>query len=141
MAVEQTLSIIKPDMVATNKVGAIVRRLEKDGLRVVALKMLHLDRSRAEAFYAEHRDRDFFPALVAFMCSGPLVVQVLEGEDAILRNRELMGDTDPQKASPGTIRADFARSIEANAVHGSDSAQSARREIDFFFAREELCPR
>ncbi len=141
MSIEQTLSMIKPDVVETGRIGAIVQRLEEGGLRVIALKMLHLDRERAQAFYAEHRERDFFPKLVEYMSSGPVVVQVLEGKNAILRNRELMGHTDPQQAAPGTIRADFASSIDANAVHGSDSETAARREIDFFFGEEELCSR
>lgn len=141
MAVERTLSIIKPDAVAKNAIGAIIGRFEADGLQVIAAKMLHLSQLQAEGFYAEHRERPFFPALVAFMTSGPVVVQVLEGENAIVRNRELMGATDPAKAAAGTIRADFAQSIDANAVHGSDSPASATREIAYFFDSSEICPR
>lgn len=141
MAVERTLSIIKPDAVAKNAIGAIIGRFEADGLQVIAAKMLHLSQLQAEGFYAEHRERPFFPALVAFMTSGPVVVQVLEGENAIVRNRELMGATDPVKAAAGTIRADFAQSIDANAVHGSDSPASATREIAYFFDSSEICPR
>jgi nucleoside-diphosphate kinase len=141
MTVERTLSIIKPDAVAKNVVGEIISRFEKNGLRVVAARMLRLTDATAGGFYAEHKGRPFYPALVEFMTSGPVVVQVLEGENAVARNRELMGATDPTKAAPGTIRADFARSIDANAVHGSDSAQSAAREIAYFFAASELCSR
>lgn len=141
MAVEQTLSIIKPDAVARNVIGAIYSRFEQAGLRIVASRMLHLSRAQAEGFYAEHKGRPFFPALVDFMTSGPVVVQVLEGDNAIAKNRELMGATNPRDAAPGTIRADFAESIDANAVHGSDSAASAAREIAYFFASSELCPR
>jgi nucleoside-diphosphate kinase len=141
MAVEQTLSIIKPDAVARNVIGEIYSRFEQAGLRIVASRMLHLSRAQAEGFYAEHKGRPFFPALVDFMTSGPVVVQVLEGESAIAKNRELMGATNPRDAAPGTIRADFAESIDANAVHGSDSATSAAREIAYFFASSEICPR
>ncbi len=141
MATERTLSIIKPDAVAKNVVGEIVARFEKAGLRVVAARMMQLSRAQAEGFYAEHAARPFFPDLVAFMTSGPVLVQVLEGEDAVLRNRDLMGATDPKKAAPGTLRADFAQSIDENAVHGSDSTQSAMREIGYFFSALELCPR
>ena len=141
MALERTLSIIKPDAVAKNAVGAILSRFETAGLRVVALKMKHLSRREAEGFYAVHRERPFFGALVEFMISGPVSIQVLEGENAVLRNRELMGATDPKKADPGTIRADFAESIDANAVHGSDSAENAAIEIAYFFASTEICPR
>lgn len=141
MAVERTLSIIKPDAVAKNVVGRIISRFEDGGLRVVAAKMVQLTDETAGGFYAEHRERGFFKDLVGFMTSGPVIVQVLEGENAIARNRELMGATDPAKAAPGTIRADFAKSIDANAVHGSDSAASAEREIGYFFKSEELCPR
>lgn len=141
MAVEQTLSIIKPDAVAKNAIGAIVARFEQAGLRIVAQRMKHLSRQEAEGFYAEHRERPFFGDLVTFMTSGPVVVQVLEGEGAILKNRELMGATDPKKADAGTIRADFADSIDANAVHGSDSATSAAREIAYFFAATEVYSR
>ena len=141
MALERTLSIIKPDAVAKNVVGEIISRFEKDGLKVVAAKMLHLSQKEAEGFYAEHNGRPFFNDLVSFMTSGPVVVQVLEGENAILRNRELMGATNPKEAEAGTIRADFAETIDANAVHGSDSATSAAREIGYFFSETEICPR
>jgi nucleoside-diphosphate kinase len=141
MAVERTLSIIKPDAVAKNVIGQIYTRFEQAGLRIVAARMLQLSREAAEGFYAEHKGRPFFPALIDFMTSGPVVVQVLEGENAIARNRELMGATNPRDAAPGTIRADFAESIDANAVHGSDSPASATREIAYFFATSEICPR
>ena len=141
MAVERTLSIVKPDAVAKNAIGDIYSRFEKAGLKIVAAKMLRLSREQAEGFYAEHKGRPFFPALVDFMTSGPVTVQVLEGEGAILKIRELMGATNPKEAEPGTIRADFAESIDANAVHGSDSEQSAVREIGFFFAASEICER
>ena len=141
MAVERTLSIIKPDAVAKNVVGQILSRFENAGLSVVAAKMVQLSQSDAEGFYAEHKERPFFKHLVSFMTSGPVVVQVLEGEGAVLNNRELMGATNPKEAEAGTIRADFAESIDANAVHGSDSAASAAREIGYFFAETELCPR
>ncbi|AZZ93319.1 MULTISPECIES: nucleoside-diphosphate kinase [unclassified Hahella] len=141
MAVERTLSIIKPDAVAKNVIGEIYSRFEKAGLRVVAAKMLHLSQEQAEGFYAEHKERGFFPDLVAFMTSGPVVVQALEGENAIALNRQLMGATNPKEAEPGTIRADFASSIDANAVHGSDSAASAEREVAYFFSENEICPR
>ena len=141
MASERTLSIIKPDAVAKNAVGAILSRFETAGLRVVALKMKHLSRKEAEGFYAVHCERPFFAALVDFMISGPVSIQVLEGEGAMAKNRELMGATDPKKAEPGTIRADFAESIDANAVHGSDSAENAAIEIAYFFATTEICPR
>jgi nucleoside-diphosphate kinase len=134
MAVERTLSIIKPDITARNLTGEINARLEKAGLRIVAQRRLRLSRTQAEAFYAEHRGKPFYETLCAFMSSGPVVAQVLEGEGAIMRNREVMGATDPAKAAKGTIRKDFARSIEANAVHGSDSPASAAREIAFFFS-------
>ena len=135
MAVEQTLSIIKPDAVKKNVIGQIIARFEKAGLRVVAARMTHLSRAEAEGFYAVHRERPFFKDLVDFMISGPVLVQVLEGENAIARNRELMGATDPKKAAKGTIRADFADSIDANAVHGSDGPDTARKEIAFFFPK------
>ncbi len=141
MAVERTLSIIKPDAVAKNVIGEIYTRFERAGLRIVAAKMLHLTREQAEGFYAEHRERPFFGALVEFMTSGPIMVQVLEGEDAIRRNREIMGATNPKEALAGTIRADYATDIDENAVHGSDSRESAEREIAYFFKDEEICPR
>ncbi len=133
MAVERTLSIIKPDAVAKNVIGEILARFEKAGLRIVASRMVHLSRQDAEGFYAVHRARPFFKDLVEFMISGPVMVQALEGEDAILKNRELMGATDPKKADKGTIRADFAESIDANAVHGSDAVETAQNEIAYFF--------
>jgi nucleoside-diphosphate kinase len=141
MAVERTLSIIKPDAIAKNVIGKIISRFEDGGLTVVAARMLQLTDETAGGFYAEHKERGFFKDLVEFMTSGPVIVQVLEGENAIARNRELMGATDPAKAEPGTIRADFAKSIDANAVHGSDSTSSAAREIAYFFKAEDLCPR
>ncbi|MGB2375021.1 MAG: nucleoside-diphosphate kinase [Porticoccaceae bacterium] len=141
MAVERTLSIIKPDAVAKNAVGQILSRFEAAGLQVVALKMQQLTQEQAEGFYAEHSERPFFKDLVAFMTSGPVSVQVLEGEGAILKNRDLMGATNPQEAAAGTIRADFATSIDANAVHGSDSETSAAREVAYFFGNNEICPR
>ena len=141
MSVEQTLSIIKPDAVAKNVTGQINARFEAAGLQIVAQKMLRLSDDAAGGFYAEHKERPFYPDLVAFMTSGPVVVQVLEGEGAILKNRELMGATNPTEADAGTIRADFANSIDANAVHGSDSPASAAREIAYFFAASDLCSR
>lgn len=141
MAVERTLSIIKPDAVAKNIIGDIYSRFEKAGLKIIAAKMLHLDEDKAGGFYAEHKERPFFPDLIAFMTSGPVVVQVLEGENAVALNRELMGATNPKEAEAGTIRADFAQSIDENAVHGSDSTDSAAREVSYFFTDEELCPR
>lgn len=141
MAVERTLSIIKPDAVGKNVVGEIYTRFEKAGLKVVAARMMHLSQAQAEAFYGEHRARPFFKALVDFMISGPVMVQALEGENAVAKNRELMGATDPKKADQGTIRADFAASIDENAVHGSDSATSAAREVSFFFSNLEICAR
>ncbi len=141
MAVERTLSIIKPDAVGKNHIGEIYQRFEKAGLRIVAARMMHLNRERAEAFYAVHRERPFYADLVDFMTSGPVMVQVLEGEDAISRNREVMGATDPAQAAPGTIRADFATQVDENAVHGSDGPETARVEIEFFFESEEICPR
>ena len=141
MAVERTLSIIKPADVGKNIIGKIYSRFESNGLRIVACKMLHLSEAVAGGFYAEHRERPFFRALIDFMTSGPVVVQVLEGEGAVAKNRELMGATNPAEAAAGTIRADFASSIDANAVHGSDSAASAAREIAYFFAASELCER
>ncbi|MFO7581701.1 nucleoside-diphosphate kinase [Guyparkeria sp.] len=141
MAVERTLSIIKPDAVAKNVIGQIISRFEDAGLSVVGARMLQLTREQAEGFYAVHKERPFFGELVSFMISGPVFVQVLEGEDAIAKNRDLMGATNPKEAEPGTIRADFAESIDANAVHGSDSAENARTEIDFFFKPDELTSR
>lgn len=141
MALERTLSIIKPDAVAKNVIGQIYSRFENAGLKIVASKMLRLSREKAEGFYAEHRGRPFFNDLVEFMTSGPVVVQALEGENAINLNRQLMGATNPREAETGTIRADFATTIDANAVHGSDSAAAAEREIAYFFAQDELCPR
>ena len=138
MAVERTLSIIKPDAVAKNVIGEIYSRFEQNGLRIVAARMRQLSRAEAEQFYAVHRQRPFFKDLVDFMVSGPIMVQVLEGENAIARNRDLMGATDPKKAEKGTIRADFADSIDANAVHGSDSAQTAASEVAFFFSEMEI---
>jgi nucleoside-diphosphate kinase len=140
MAVERTLSIIKPDATRRNLTGAINQRFEQAGLRIVAQKRLRLSRDMAERFYAVHAERPFYNSLVAFMTSGPVVVQVLEGEDAVAKNREVMGATDPAKAAPGTIRRDFAESIEANSVHGSDSPDNAAQEIAFFFAAIESCP-
>ena len=139
MATERTLSIIKPDAVAKNVIGEIYSRFEKAGLKVVAAKMLQLDDELAGGFYAEHKERGFFGDLIAFMTSGPVMVQVLEGEGAVLKNRELMGATNPAEADAGTIRADFAVSIDANAVHGSDSVETAKREVDYFFKAEEIC--
>ena len=133
MAIERTLSIIKPDAVAKNVIGKIVSRFEAAGLKIVAAKLVHLSRADAEQFYAVHKERPFFKDLVEFMISGPVFVQALEGEDAIAKNRDLMGATDPKKAAPGTIRADFADSIDANAVHGSDAAETAKNEVSFFF--------
>ncbi len=141
MALERTLSIIKPDAVAKNAIGQIYARFEKAGLKIIAAKMKQLSRAEAEGFYAVHRERPFFKALVDFMISGPVIVQVLEGEGAVLKNRELMGATNPKDAAAGTIRADFADSIDANAVHGSDSLENAAIEIAYFFAATELCPR
>lgn len=141
MAIERTLSIIKPDAVAKNAIGEIYTRFEKAGLQIVAAKMMHLTQEQAEGFYAEHKERPFFGALVGFMTSGPVMVQVLEGENAVLTHRDLMGATNPAEAEAGTIRADFAQSIDENAVHGSDSVDSAAREISYFFADEELCER
>ena len=141
MAVERTLSIIKPDAIARNLIGAIISRFEDRGLRVVAARMLHLSHEQAEQFYATHRERAFYPDLVAYMTSGPVMVQVLEGENAIARNREIMGATDPKKAAPGTLRADFAEDMTQNAVHGSDAPETAEVEIAFFFGQDGLCPR
>ena len=141
MTIERTLSIIKPDAVKKNAIGQILARFEAAGLRVVAARMMHLSRAEAEGFYAVHRSRPFFRDLVEFMTSGPVLVQVLEGEDAIAKNRELMGATDPKKAAKGTIRADFADSIDANAVHGSDAPETARTEVAYFFPACEVFSR
>ena len=141
MALERTLSIVKPDAVKKNAIGKILARFEAAGLRIVAARMMHLSREQAEGFYAVHRQRPFFRDLVQFMTSGPVLIQVLEGENAIAKNRELMGATDPRKAERGTIRADFAQSIDANAVHGSDSPESARMEVAYFFPACEVFSR
>lgn len=141
MAVERTISIIKPDAVAKNVIGQIYARFEKAGLRIVAAKMMHLSREQAGQFYAVHKARPFYGELVDYMTSGPIMVQVLEGENAVAKNREVMGATNPKDAAPGTIRADFANDITENAVHGSDAAETAKNEIAFFFKPEELCPR
>ncbi|ABL99508.1 MULTISPECIES: nucleoside-diphosphate kinase [Shewanella] len=141
MAIERTFSIIKPDAVAKNHIGAIYNRFESAGLKIIAAKMVHLTKEQAEGFYAEHSERPFFGALVSFMTSGPIMVQVLEGENAVLANREIMGATNPAQAARGTLRADYAASIDENAVHGSDALASAEREIAYFFAADELCPR
>ncbi|WP_025732274.1 nucleoside-diphosphate kinase [Carnimonas nigrificans] len=141
MAIERTLSIVKPDAVAKNVVGEIYSRFEKAGLKIAAAKFVHLSRAQAEGFYAEHKERPFFNDLVEFMTSGPVMVQVLEGEGAVLKNRELMGATNPKEAEAGTIRADFASSIDANAVHGSDAVESAKREISYFFAEVDVYAR
>jgi len=141
MAIERTFSIIKPDAVAKNVIGEIYSRFEKNGLKIVAAKMLHLTQAQAEGFYAEHKERGFFKDLVAFMISGPVIMQVLEGENAVLNHREIMGATNPKEAAPGTIRADFANSIDENAVHGSDAVETAKREIAYFFSDNEICAR
>lgn len=141
MAAERTLSIIKPDAVAKNVSGEILARFERAGLRIVAARMVHLSQQQAEDFYAVHRERPFFNDLVGFMTSGPVMVQVLEGDDAIRKNREIMGETNPKEASAGSIRHDFATSIDANAVHGSDSPETAKQEIEFFFKADEICSR
>jgi nucleoside-diphosphate kinase len=141
MAIERTLSIIKPDAVAKNVIGAIIARLEQGGLSVVAARMVHLTPKQAEGFYAVHRERPFYQDLVRFMTSGPVLLQVLEGENAIARNRELMGATNPKNAAPGTIRADFATNVEENAVHGSDGPETAATEIAYFFGTLDICPR
>ena len=141
MAIERTISIIKPDAVAMNVIGKIYSRFEKAGLQIIAAKMMHLSEEQAGAFYEVHKERPFYGELVAFMTSGPVMVQVLEGEDAINKNREVMGATNPKEAAEGTIRADFAASIDENAVHGSDGPETAAQEIQFFFNAEELCPR
>ncbi len=141
MAIERTLSIIKPDAVAKNLIGEIYSRFEKNGLRIIAARMLQLTRAQAEGFYAVHRGRPFYQDLVEFMTSGPVVVQVLEGEGAVNKNRELMGATNPRDAAPGTIRADFATTVDENAVHGSDGPDTAKQEIAFFFGDGGICPR
>jgi len=141
MAVERTLSIVKPDGVAKNLIGEVYRRFEKGGLKIVAAKMLKLRQDQAEGFYAVHKARPFYADLVRYMSSGPVMVQVLEGENAIKANRDIMGATNPKQAAPGTIRADFAASIEENVVHGSDGPETAKNEIAFFFSEAELCPR
>lgn len=141
MVKERTLSIVKPDAVGKNHLGAIIQRFESAGLQVVGAKMVHLSQDRAEGFYAVHRERPFFKDLVNFMITGPVLVMVLEGDNAVTKNRDIMGATDPKKAEKGTIRADFANSIDENAVHGSDSAENANIEISYFFKPEEICPR
>lgn len=141
MATERTLSIIKPDAVAKNIIGAIYSRFEQAGLKIIAARMEHLSRERAEGFYAVHRERPFFNDLVNFMISGPVMIQALEGENAVALHRDLMGATDPAKAAPGTIRADFASTIDENAVHGSDSLENAATEIAYFFGDGQICPR
>jgi nucleoside-diphosphate kinase len=141
MALERTFSIVKPDGVQKNLIGQVYSRFEKAGLKIVAARMVHLTQAQAEGFYGVHRERPFFKDLCKYMTSGPVIMQVLEGEDAVAKHRELMGATDPKKAAPGTIRADFASSIEENVVHGSDSAENAAIEIAFFFATSDLCPR
>jgi len=141
MAVERTLSIIKPDGVQKNLIGEIYKRFEDAGLRIVAAKMLHMSKEQAEGFYAVHRERPFFRDLVSYMMSGPVMVQALEGENAIQKNRDLMGATNPANAAPGTIRADFAASIEENVVHGSDGPETAANEVAYFFGKGEICPR
>jgi len=141
MAIERTLSILKPDAVAKNIIGEVYARIEKAGLRIAAAKMLHLNKQEAEAFYGVHRERPFFKSLVSFMCSGPVMIQVLEGDNAIATYREVMGATNPREAAKGTIRADFADSIDENIVHGSDSAETAKQEIAFFFMADEIYSR
>lgn len=141
MAIERTLSIIKPDAVGANHIGEIFSRFEKNDLKIIATKMKHLSKEEAEGFYAEHKERGFFNDLVAFMTSGPVVVSVLEGENAVLAHRDILGATNPKEAAAGTIRADFATSIDENAAHGSDSTTSAEREIAYFFTDNEVCPR
>ena len=141
MATERTLSIIKPDGVQKNLIGEVYRRFEQAGLQIVAARMMHLSREQAEGFYAVHKERPFYNDLVSYMMSGPVIVQVLEGEGAIDKNRQIMGATNPSEAAPGTIRADFAASIEENVVHGSDGPDTARTEIAFFFADDQICPR
>ena len=141
MATQRTFSIIKPDAVAKNVIGEIYSRFEHAGLRIIASKMVHMSQEQAEGFYAEHKERPFFPDLIAFMTSGPVMVQVLEGDNAVLANREIMGATNPQEALRGTIRSDYAETLDENAVHGSDALTSAEREINYFFSAEEICDR
>lgn len=141
MAIEQTFSIVKPDAVASNQIGRIYQRFEDAGLKIVASRMLHMTRQQAEQFYLVHKERPFYGELVEFMTSGPVMVQVLEGEDAIAKNREVMGATNPTEAEPGTIRADFAADVQENAVHGSDAPETATQEIAFFFDNSQICPR
>ena len=141
MAIERTLSIIKPDAVAKNVIGEIYSRFEKAGLRIIAARMEHLSEEKAGEFYAVHKERPFYQDLVAFMTSGPVMIQALEGEDAIAKNREVMGATNPADAAPGTIRADFAQTVDENAVHGSDAVDTAQAEIEFFFGSDRVCPR
>ena len=141
MAIERTFSIIKPDAVAKNAIGEIISRFERDGLKIIATKMLHLTSEQAQGFYKVHENRPFYKDLVAFMVSGPVIVQVIEGESAIIRNRAIMGATDPSQAEAGTIRADFATSIDENAVHGSDGPDTAKEEVAYFFTEQEICPR
>ena len=141
MAIERTISIVKPDAVGKNVIGKIYSRFEENGLRIVAAKMKHLSVREAQEFYAVHEERPFYDSLVAFMTSGPVMIQVLEGENAVAKNRELMGTTNPAEAAPGTIRADFAESLSVNAVHGSDSLENAAIEIAYFFSQSEICPR
>jgi nucleoside-diphosphate kinase len=141
MALERTLSIIKPDAVGKNHIGDIISRFEKSGLRIIAAKMKQLSQKEAEGFYAVHKERPFFKDLVSFMLTGPVLIMVLEGDNAVTKNRDIMGATDPKKAAPGTIRADFAKTIDENAVHGSDSSENARIEIAYFFKNEEIAPR
>lgn len=141
MAIERTLSIIKPDAVAKNVIGEIYSRFEQAGLKIIAARMMHLSQEQAQGFYAVHKERPFFKDLVEFMTSGPVIVQVLEGDDAITKNREIMGATNPKEAAPGTIRADFATTIDENAVHGSDGPETAKNEVAYFFKDSDLCPR
>ncbi len=141
MPKEQTLSIVKPDAVAANNIGAILSRFEKSGLKIIAAKMIHFTTEQAKAFYAIHAHRPFFQELVTFMIEGPVLITVLEGENAVMKNRDLMGATNPKEAAPGTIRADFAKSIEKNAIHGSDSTENAKNEIAFFFKQQEIFSR
>ena len=141
MAIERTISIVKPDAVGKNVIGKIYSRFEENGLRIVAAKMKHLSVREAQEFYAVHKERPFYDSLVAFMTSGPVMIQVLEGENAVAKNRELMGATNPAEVAPGTIRADFAESLSVNAVHGSDSLENAAIEIAYFFSQSEICPR